>query len=135
MATKLDDLLAEALRLSPQDRERLLAILKAAQIAEADAVRDGGTTYQGDFMTLVTVTLPDDLAEQAGNAGLLAGKSLEEMIRRALQEYNLPASTALPPHRERRLVRENGYLVVESFPGEKPITAEEVRQILDDMEG
>lgn len=133
MATKLDDLLAEALRLPPADRERLLELLEAAQVAEANVVRDGGATYQSDPMTLVTVALPDDLAEQAKNAGLLAEKSLEEMIRRALQESN-PASTTLPHQLERRLVRENGYLVVESFPGEKPITSEEVKKVIDDME-
>jgi hypothetical protein len=133
MATKLDDLLAEALRLPLQDRQRLFDLLKAAQIAEANAVRDGGAPpYQSRSMTLVTVALPDDLAKQAQDAGLLAGNALEEMLRRALQ-----AQGAADPdiqRKYRRLVERNGYLVAEALPGEKPITSDEVRKILDDME-
>jgi hypothetical protein len=132
MATKLDDLLAEALRLPPTDRERLLELLKAVQVAEATAVRDGGATYQSAPMTLVTVALPDDLAKQAQDAGLLAGRALEEMLRRELQAQD--ASNPNIQRKYRQLVESNGRLVAEALPGEKPITTEEVKKILDDME-
>ena len=83
-------------------------------------------------MTLVTVPLPDDLTEQARDAGLLAGKTLERLIRRALAEHK---ATAVTPRQKRRLVRgENGYLVVEALPGERQITTEEVIKIWHDME-
>lgn len=132
MATKLDDLLAEALRLPPADRERLLELLQAAQVAEANAVRDGGATYQSNPMTLVTVALPDDLAKQAQDAGLLAGRALEEILRRELQAQDANNPNIQPSYRQ--LVERNGYLVAEALPGEKPITTEEVKKILDDME-
>jgi post-segregation antitoxin (ccd killing protein) len=132
MATKLDDLLAEALRLPPTDRKRLLELLEAVQVAEANAVRDGGATYQSDPMTLVTVALPDDLAQQAQDAGLLAGRALEEMLRRELQAQD--AGNPNTQVKYRQLVEKNGRLVAEALPGEKPISTEEVKKILDDME-
>lgn len=132
MATKLDDLLAEALRLPPADRERLLELVEAARVTEANAVRDGGATYQSDPMTIVTVALPDDLAKQAQDAGLLAGRALEEMLRRELQAQDTNNPNIQPSYRQ--LVERNGYLVAEALPGEKTITTEEVKKIIDDME-
>jgi hypothetical protein len=86
-------------------------------------------------MTHVTLDLPDDLAEQAKDAGLLATQPLVALIRKALQEQGTVAPGAIEPGQQRRLVRnKNGYLVVAALPGEKPITNEEVRRILDDME-
>ena len=64
-------------------------------------------------------------------AGLLAGQSLEEMLRRALEEHE--ATIDIAPGQERRLIEEDGYLVAEAFPGEKPITSEEVKRILNGM--
>lgn len=83
-------------------------------------------------MTHVTLALPDDLVKQARDAGLLAGHAVEEMLRRALQAHFETASATSP--RYRRLVEKNGYLVAEALPGEQPITTEEVKKILDDME-
>jgi len=36
-------------------------------------------------MTTVQITLPDELAEKANQAGLLSSESLEEMIRQRLK--------------------------------------------------
>lgn len=83
-------------------------------------------------MTSVTLVLPDELAKQAQEAGLLAGKPMEDLLRRALQERIKAAPLA--PNQQRRLVRENGHLVVEALPGEQPMTTEEIRNHLDDME-
>jgi hypothetical protein len=144
MAMKFEDLLVEALRLPAEERQRLTELLRAKQgVAEEHptySVQDDTTfsaasdhpTTQLDTMTHVTVVLPDDLAKQAKDAGLLAGKAMEKMIRRALHEQTVdnPAT----PRQQRRLVRENGYLVVEALPGEKPITSEAVRDVLNDME-
>jgi hypothetical protein len=139
MTMGVDELLAAILRLPRDDLDRLLEALRSAHTGAANAVRDSAATYQtqspGEPMTLVTVPLPDDLAEQARNAGLLAGKTLEEILRRALEEHEAAAAVDIAPGQERRLVRgANGYLVAEAFPGEKPITTEEVKKILDDME-
>lgn len=39
-----------------------------------------------------------------------------------------------PPRGERKIVRRDGRLVVESLPGEEPITDEEVRAALNEMD-
>ena len=133
-----DELVAAILRLPPEDLARLRHALNAAHASTVNAVHDGAATYQseppGESMTLVTVPLADDLAERARSAGLLAGKPLEEVLRRALEEHDAAEAAGIAPRQERRLVRENGYLVVEALPGEKPISTEEVKKILDDME-
>jgi hypothetical protein len=139
MATTLDDLITAIMRLPPEDLARLRRALNCAHDTTANAVRDGAATYQteaqGESMTQLTVALPDDLAERARNAGLLAGKSLEEIIRRALEEHHDAAVAAgIAPPTRRRLVEEDGFLVAEALPGEEPITTEEVKKILDDME-
>lgn len=138
MPMGVDELIAAILRLPRDDLDRLLAALRAADMRAVNAVRESAATYNterpGESMTLVTVPLPDDLTEQARDAGLLAGKTLEQIIRRALEEHKATAATEIAPGQERRLVEENGYLVVEAFPGEEPITTEEVKKILDDME-
>ena len=140
MTMGVEELIAAILRLPREDLARVLAALQAADTRAANAVRESAATYQierpGESMTLVTMPLPDDLAEQARNAGLLAGKSLEQLIRKALEEHHASSATPLAaPRRKRRLVRnEYGYLVAEAFPGERPITTEEVKKILDDME-
>lgn len=133
----VDELLAAILRLPRDDLERLLEALRAADTHAANAVRESAAIYKtepsGEAMTLVTIPLPDDLAEQARDAGLLAAKSLGEIIRGALEQHNAAAGD-IAPGQERRLVEENGLLVAEAFPGEKPITTEEIKKILDDME-
>lgn len=137
MTVKFDDLLAEALRLSAQDRERLLARLNELQTSAASAAQDRAATSadtdERNAMTHVTVALPDELVQQAQDAGLLAQKSLEDLIRKALQDH-LHESSSITPPQERRLKLKNGYLVVEALPGEKPITTEEVKKIWQDME-
>jgi hypothetical protein len=137
MPLGVDELLAAILRLPRDDLDRLLAALRTADTRAADAVRESAATYQterpGEPMTLVTVPLPDDLTEQARDAGLLTGKTLEGLIRRALEQRHA-SLVDIAPGQERRLVEENGYLVAEAFPGEQPITTEEVKKILDHME-
>lgn len=39
-------------------------------------------------MTRVTVSLPDDLAQQAQAAGLLSERAVEQLLRRALREQS-----------------------------------------------
>lgn len=130
MTAKLDDLLTEILRLPLWERQLLLERLESA---EAQSVRDGdGAAYQGEIMRFVTVALPDDLAKQAQDAGLLGGRTLEGILRRALQSHGEADSTASA--QSRKLVENNGYLVAEALPGEKRITTDEVRDILGDME-
>lgn len=136
MNMKFDELLAAIQRLPREDIARLIEALRSAPTGAAYAVRESAATYQiephGEPMTLVTMALPDELAEQARRAGLLAGKSVEEIIRRALREHS--EATISANLRPRQLVERNGYLVAERLPGEKPITTEEVKKILDDME-
>lgn len=136
----VDKLIAAITRLPRADRERLLEALRSTDIRAADAVREAAATYQikrpGESMTLVTVPLPDDLAEQARNAGLLAGKPIEEMLRRALADHHAAAEAAgTASQQRRRLVEDDeGFLVAEKLPGEKPITTEEVKKTLGDMD-
>ena len=130
MTAKLDDLLAEIMLLPAWERRRLLDQVKEA---EPLMVRDSGEgTYQ-TRMRFFTIALPDDLAKQAQDAGLLANKTLEGILRRALQPHEADADEAPTPP-QRQLVEKNGYLVAEALPGERPITTEEVRDILNDME-
>lgn len=133
MAGKLDDLLAKILNLPVQDRERWFAALQELGISAVSAARGPAESDERKSMTLVTVALPDDLAQLAEDAGLLAESPMEDLLRHALHEYSL-RTYGVPPGQKRRLVRENGYLVVESLPGEKPITTEQVKKILDDVE-
>jgi hypothetical protein len=141
MTMGVDELIAAILRLPRDDLARVLEALRAAEARAANAVRESAAAYntepQEEPMTLVTVPLPDDLAEQARNAGLLAGKTFEEILRRALEKHEAVAAAAaagITSRRRRRLVEEDGFLVAERLPGEKPITTEEVKKILDDME-
>jgi hypothetical protein len=140
MTSKLEELIAKAMELSAQER-RLLVELLAESSAVPDARAPPYGTDRNDLsakliaMTSVTVVLPDELAKRAKDAGLLAGKSIEELIRRALQEQGVdtPLDPGVP-RQQRRLIEQNGYLVVEALPGEKPITDAEVRDVLNDME-
>lgn len=129
MADKPSDLVIEILRLPREDREWLMDALEKARANETSGVRDNAARYNA--MTLVTVALPDELAKQAEEAGLLAGRALEQMLRHALQAQG---AGSVPAIQFRRLVEKNGYLVAEALPGENPITTEEVKKILDDME-
>lgn len=134
MAGKFDHLLAEVMRLSKQDRERFVSALKESWASTARMrAETRADNIESDCMTYVTVALPEDLAQQAQDAGLLTGSLLEELIRKALDEQSRQVAPDIQPSQERRLVRENGYLVVEALPGEKPITTEEVKKILDEM--
>jgi hypothetical protein len=136
MVMSIDELIAAILRLPPEDLARVHRALNSVHAAATNAVRDGAATHQGEprgaSMTYVTVVLPDDLAEQARNTGLLASKSLEDILRRELQAHC--EGVAPSGQRYRRLVEKNGYLVAEALPGERPITTEEVKKILDDMD-
>jgi hypothetical protein len=42
-------------------------------------------------MTKITVSLPDDLAKAAKDAGLLSERAVEQLLRRALRERNASA--------------------------------------------
>jgi len=146
MDLKLEELIALAMKFPPESRKRLAQLL--TESVEVNQVRDSGTPHAESYpvsrdlllkesigMTSVTVVLPDDLANQAKAAGLLAEKRLEELIRRALREQQSvgkPASAGAT-HR-RRLVRRNGRLVAEALPGEQPITDAEIRDLLNKME-
>jgi len=145
MDLKLEDLIALAMQLPAATRRYL-----AQQLSETAAleVRDSGEPYGAPTvisrdlvlkellnMTSVTLVLPDDLAKQARAAGLLAGKPLEELIRRALHEQSAGSSSDESASRQRRrVVRENGRLVVEALIDEKPITASEAQGLLNNME-
>jgi hypothetical protein len=130
MTAKPDDLLTEIMQLPSWERQELLKRLAAA---EPLMVRDGGEGIYQTSMRFVTVALPEDLAQRAQEAGLLGNETLEAILRRALQAHDGGDDT-LPTNGHRRLVEKNGYLVAEALPGEKRITTEEVRDILDDME-
>lgn len=146
MDLKLEDLIALAMEFPPESRRRLAQLL--AESAEVNQVRDSGTSYGESYpvsrdlllkeligMTSVTVVLPDDLANQAKAAGLLAEKRLEELIRRALREQqSIGKPSSEGATHQRRLVRQNGRLVVEALPGEQPITDAEIRGLLNKME-
>lgn len=146
MDLKLEDLIALAMQLPAATRRYL-----AQQLSETAAVEvhDSGEPYGAPTvisrdlvlrellnMTSVTLVLPDDLAKQARAAGLLAGKPLEELIRRALHEQSAGASSTDQgvSRQRRRVVRENGRLVVEALIDEKPITASEAQGLLNNME-
>lgn len=142
MDTKLKDLIARAMELSREDRKYLVERL--AENAAAYQVRDAGTPYSVSNdrlpreligMTSVTVVLPDDLAQQALAAGLFTGNSLEELIRRALEEQGTGNHRSeRAARRRRRLICQDGHLVVEAFPEEQLITDTEVRGLLNKME-
>lgn len=44
-----------------------------------------GAFGRGELMTTITIELPDELAEEAKDQGLLAGRAVEAMIRDALR--------------------------------------------------
>lgn len=141
MNLKLDELIAQAMQLSAEDRRQLAELLAQSTVFQA---REAAVPYDASEamtkypahnepgMTAVTVVLPDDLAKQAQAAGLLGEKSLEELIRRALQEQ----STSGPSNarQRRRLVRQGGRLVVEALPGEQSITDTQIGNLLNKME-
>lgn len=140
MNLKLEDLIAQALALSPEDRRYLAQLL--GQVYE---IRDGASSYEAPYsqhtsrkelsgMTPVTVVLPDDLAKQAQAAGLLAESCMTDLIRRALQEQSAGSSSAGAARQRRRLVRENGRLVVEAHPDEPPVTDAQVSDVLNRMD-
>ena len=138
MDPTLEDLIARVMQLPAESRRYLAQLLAESGFY---GVRDSGEP-QGlppkelFGMTYVTVVLPDDLVKQARDAGLLAGKPLEELIRRALREQSIgkPSSEAGAARKRRRLIRQNGHLVVEALAGEQPITDTEIRGLLNKME-
>jgi hypothetical protein len=139
MDLKFKDLVARAMELPPEDRRRLAQLL--VESAEANQVRDSGASYlnlqpKGSIgMALLTVVLPDELAKRAQAAGLLAEKRLEELIRHALKEQSANKPSNQDTTRQhRRLVRQNGHLVVEALPDEQLITDTEIRDLLNKME-
>jgi hypothetical protein len=145
MDPKLEDLIARVMQLPPESRRYLAQLL--AESTGFYEVRDSGEPVAGSSipkgllpqeltgMTSVTVVLPDELVNQAQAAGLLAGKPLEELIRRALKEQgiNKPSSGSAPRQR-RRLIRQSGHLIVEALAGEQPVTDTEIRGLLNKME-
>lgn len=133
MDRDLEDLIDQVMQLPLASRQQLIQLLRE-QIREdqaQDLLPEGMHT-----MTSVTVVLPDDLAEQAQAAGLLARKPLEALIRRALHEHGsrVLADGLTTPHRNRRLVRHEGRLVVEALADEKLVTPAEIRSVLDRIE-
>lgn len=130
MTDRLTALLAEIWTLSLEERRRLEQAL--AEMPGKYQVRDGGTSNEFDRVKYVTVTLPDDLASEAQAAGLLGSKSLEHLIRQALRQR--AAKPGESSGERRRIVRKNGRLVVEAFPGEEAITDAEVRDHLANMD-
>lgn len=120
MTDRIDELIAALMELPDADRDRI-----ARQVAKgAYQVADGSAR-----MKSIVLLLPDDLASQAKAAGLLGDRRIEELVRRALREEPQPKLFG-----ERKLIRQNGRLVVNSLEGEEPITDEDVRAALDKMD-
>jgi hypothetical protein len=144
MDLKLEDLIAMAMRLPPEDGRYLVDALAkefgyggVSDVAAPRYVSHSKDPSSKEIgMKSVTVVIPDDLATQAQAAGLLADESMVELIRRALREQNADNSSneGGPVHQRRRLVLQSGRLVVEAFPGEQPITDTEVSDLLNRME-
>jgi hypothetical protein len=96
MAMTFEDLVALVMALPAEDRHKLARLLSGERSSiQQDApsmVRDGESgkyevaRKETDAMTYVTVTLPEDLARQASEAGLLQGRAAEDVFRRALVE-------------------------------------------------
>jgi hypothetical protein len=128
MTDRLEALIVELLSLPPEERQRISKLL-----TDASLVRDGVAGYgeRTDGMKQVTVVLPDDLANEARAAGLLRDKNIETLIRNALKNQPLRAGLSVEP---RKLIREEGRLVVEALPGEKQTADPEVRDHLDKMD-
>lgn len=135
MTDRLKALVDEILSLSPSERRQFESRL-ASETARYE-VRDGGASYinpSNELITMkwVTVVLPDDLAMEAQAAGVLADKTIEELIRRELSDRSRSVERGAS---RRKIVRHDGRLVVEVLPGEKPITDAEVKDHLDKLEG
>lgn len=131
MTDRIEQLIAALMALPDADRQRI-----ATEIMQrAYRVADGGYTHSGAGKTEpvdvkpIVVLLPDELARKAQAAGLLGDKRMEELIRRALEGESRP-----PLAGERKLIRHNGRLIVDSLPGEEPVTDEHVRDALDKMD-
>ena len=58
------------------------------------------------------------------------GVSMTSLLESAVRSAYSPKR----PSTRRRLVRENGYLVVAAIPGAKPITDARIKDILHDLE-
>lgn len=142
---KLERILARALQLAPDDRRKLAeSVLDSLRVSEAGEVRDSAGEYapsprlpgnEPTGMKSVTVVLPDDLAKRAQAAGLLTEKRIEEILRRALTEQETGTIAGSDKSaRRRRLIRQQGRLIVESIPDERPITDAELRDLMNRME-
>ena len=135
MNRRLEDLIAQAMALSPEDRRSLAQLLGSVY-----EIRDGASSYEATLpkelsgMTPVTVVLPDDLAQQAQAAGLFAEACMTDLIRRALKEQSAGSSSTGAERQRRRLIRENGRLVVEAHPDEPRITDAQISDVLSRMD-
>lgn len=141
--------MAQVLQLSADERRRFLTLLeenaRGPRVADVGAPygmpdpTSGVTQLQGSRdMKSLTVVLPDDLIKQAQAAGLLADGRLEYLIRRALDEQQDTGRTMSASSGKvaagRRLIRQNGHLVVEALEGERPVSDADVKDALDRME-
>src|SRR3954470_24920788 len=99
MDQELKRLIAEVMKLHPDDQRKLLDLLLGSGVTYQG--QDAETVYEQHHspsplpsnMTRVTIVLPDDLAKQARAEGLLAETRLADLLRRALHEQraNRPA--------------------------------------------
>jgi hypothetical protein len=132
MSKLIDELAAKIEALSPAERTILVKALgRGTQVNEAALAYD---TEDLAGMKSVIVLLPDDLVRAAQDAGLLADKRLEELIRRALADQPSTRMNREPHHVQRSLIRRDGRLVVEALPDEPAITSAEVLQLLRQMD-
>jgi hypothetical protein len=131
MAYRIDELIAALMELPDADREQIAHQIAPGQIGQdsTHTVADVGHTYGPARVKPIVVLLPDELAKQAKAAGLLGDKRIEQLIRRALQDEPHPGLVG-----ERKLIRENGRLIVDTLHGEEPISDDQVRAALDRMD-
>jgi hypothetical protein len=145
MSKKLDQLIAEAMNLPVESRRRLARRIieslppsgvsdSSAEYRDTDWLTTKVLSKEIGGMTSVTFVLPDELAKRAQEAGLLSETSLAELISAALKEQGVDLTTNNNSPIQRRLVRQNNRLVVESLPGEQPISDADVRTLLNKLE-
>jgi post-segregation antitoxin (ccd killing protein) len=83
----------EAGLLTADALERLLSDALKNRVATADRVADASIPpnlkYERSSLTNITVSLPDDLAQQAQAAGLLLPAALETLLREAMKRRDV----------------------------------------------
>jgi len=77
-----------------------------------------------------TMNLAPDVRELLRRESAQRGLTMTDLMDKAVRmAYSRQRRRA-----RRRLIRENGYLIVAALPGERPITDARVREVLQDME-